>query len=145
MAYYYKLWDYLKKHNLSQNDLQRMANISQPTITKMRYNKSVSVSTLNAIVEALGCDFKDVVSVYPPKESVTYELIRDSGVDYSKLRTALQEYMKSNNFSPNGVALKTALSKSTVISFLNNNTITANSIEKLMTLEDFPPLEEFLL
>ena len=145
MAYYNKLWDYLEKHHLSQNDLMHLSSISQTTITNMRNNKSVSVHTLHSIAIALNCDFKDIVSAYPPENKGIDALVRERGVDFVNLRNALSHYMNNNNLKISEIAHDTTLSVNTVKSFLRGNDISDKSVKKLLTLKGFPIIDEFLL
>ena len=60
---YNRLWKLLIDKGMRKNDLQKIANISPSTITKMGHNETVTTETLIKICVALECTMDDIVEV----------------------------------------------------------------------------------
>ena len=58
---YKKLWKLLIDKDMKKKDLQRKADISWTTITKMSKNEKVSLDILMKICETLHCDVGDIM------------------------------------------------------------------------------------
>lgn len=60
MIVYDKLWETLKKKNISQYKLIKTYHISTGQLDRLRKNGNVSTYTLNQLCEILGCDLSDI-------------------------------------------------------------------------------------
>lgn len=65
MLQYYRLFDYLRKHNIRQKDLLNEKIISSGTLQKLRNNESVNTSILTTLCDYLNCDLTDIVEYVP--------------------------------------------------------------------------------
>lgn len=135
--YYYKLWNLLDKKNISQNELQKMTGISQPTFTKMRKGQSVTVDTLEKIVTALHCDFGDIITVNPDCEQKPSQVGFSYETTMLAIQDSLKEYMENHNMSILEVSKLTSLSLNTIKSCLSGNNISSRSLLKLNRLNGF--------
>ena len=57
---YNKLWKLLIDRNLKKGDLQKLAEISSSTITKLAKNETVTTDTLLKVCRALNCSLDDI-------------------------------------------------------------------------------------
>lgn len=60
---YKKLWLLLKERNLKKKDLQKIANISSTSVTKLAKDETVRTDTLDKICLALQCDISDIMEI----------------------------------------------------------------------------------
>jgi putative transcriptional regulator len=60
---YRKLWDLLDFSQLNRSDLQKVIEVSSPTMTKLARNEVVSMDVILRICHALHCDISDVMEV----------------------------------------------------------------------------------
>ena len=60
---YKKLWKLLIDKDMKKKDLQRVAGISNPTITKLGKNEVVRTDVLEKICRALECDISDIMEM----------------------------------------------------------------------------------
>lgn len=60
---YKKLWKLLIDKDLKKKDLQRLANISNYSISKLNRGDNVTTDILAKICKALGCDVGDIMEV----------------------------------------------------------------------------------
>lgn len=60
---YDKLWDRLKFSQLDRAELQSLAGISAPTMTRLIKNEMVAMDTMVRICSVLHCDIGDVMEV----------------------------------------------------------------------------------
>ena len=60
-ASYKKLWKILVDKDMSKASLQKTANLSAGTMTKMRRGEDVSMEALRKVCIALDCNIGDVV------------------------------------------------------------------------------------
>ena len=66
---YNKLWKLLIDKNLGKGQLRKLAELSPNTLTKMRKEQMVSMSSLCRICETLQVNLSDIVEYTPePKE-----------------------------------------------------------------------------
>ena len=65
MLQYYRLFDYLRKHNIRQKDLLNEKIISSGTLQKLRNNESVNTSILTTLCDYLKCDLTDIMEYIP--------------------------------------------------------------------------------
>lgn len=135
--YYYKLWRLLDKRRISQNQLQIITGISQPTFTKMRKGQSVTVDTLEKIATALNCDIGDIITVKPEKKQEASQAMFSYDAAMLVIQETLKEYMNKHNMSVLEIAKTTSLSVNTIRSCLNGNNISSRSLLKLNRLEGF--------
>lgn len=68
-ASYKKLWKILVDKDMSKASLQKMANLSAGTMTKMRRGEDISMEALRKVCIALDCNIGDVVEFV--REDVT--------------------------------------------------------------------------
>ena len=67
---YKKLWKLLIDKDMKKKDLQREADISWTTLTKMSKNEKVSLDMLMKICEALHCNIGDIMDILPDADKV---------------------------------------------------------------------------
>lgn len=60
MIIYNKLWDTLKKRNISQYKLINAYGISTGQLDRLRKNESVSTNTLDTLCDILDCTLYDI-------------------------------------------------------------------------------------
>ncbi len=60
MIVYDKLWDFLKKNNVTQYRLISLG-ISHSTLTRLKRNKPVSTETIDKLCTILECKIEDIV------------------------------------------------------------------------------------
>ncbi len=65
---YNRLWKLLVDKKMSKSDLRKAVEMSPQTLTKMRRDEPVTLSTLERICRVLNSDFGDIVQ-YIPDES----------------------------------------------------------------------------
>ena len=73
MIVYDRLWETLKKRNISQYRLIKEYRISSGQLDRLRKNSSVSTHTLNQLCEILDCELSDIVDYQKnkPKTDLT--------------------------------------------------------------------------
>ena len=59
---YDKLWKLLIDKKISVAKLRKVANIAPNTMTKLRRDKSVNLTILGRICNALNCDYGDIMT-----------------------------------------------------------------------------------
>ena len=62
---YDRLWKLLVDKKMSKSDLRKAVAMSPQTLTKMRRDEPVTLSTLERICRVLNCDFGDIVQYLP--------------------------------------------------------------------------------
>ena len=65
---YNKLWKLLVDKKMSKSDLRKKAEIAPNTMTKLRRDEEVSLTTLSKICKTLNADFGDIVEYVPDAE-----------------------------------------------------------------------------
>ena len=60
MITYDKLWDFMKKHNVSQYRLIT-EGISHSTLTRLKRNESVTTDTIDKLCIILDCNVEDIL------------------------------------------------------------------------------------
>ena len=65
MVSYKKLWKLLIDKEMNKTDLRNATGISSATMAKMTNSEEVTMSVLNRICDALGCNIGDVVDFVP--------------------------------------------------------------------------------
>lgn len=69
MAISYKnLWKLLIDRDMKKKDLQKLADISAASITKLGKNENVNTEIIAKICTALKCDVSDIMEVIPDTE-----------------------------------------------------------------------------
>lgn len=63
-----KLWKLLIDRDMKKKDLQKFANISSSSISKISRNEHVSIDVLLKICSALNVDIGDIMEFVPKKE-----------------------------------------------------------------------------
>ena len=67
MVVYDRLWEYLKRFQVSQYRLM-VSGLSHSTITRLKRNQAVSTETLGKICRILECRLEDIAEYVPDKE-----------------------------------------------------------------------------
>ncbi len=62
MIVYDKLWDTMKKRDISQYKLIHSYGISPSQITRLKRNESVSTHTIDVFCQILNCDISDIMT-----------------------------------------------------------------------------------
>ena len=65
---YNRLWKLLVDKKMSKSDLRKAVEMSPQTLTKMRRDEPITLSTLERICRVLNTDFGDIVEYIPDKE-----------------------------------------------------------------------------
>ena len=69
MAISYKnLWKLLIDRDMKKKDLQKLADMSAASITKLGKNENVNTEIIAKICTALKCDVSDIMEVIPDTE-----------------------------------------------------------------------------
>lgn len=66
---YNKLWKLLVDKKMSQSDFRKAVDLSPNTLTKMRKDEPITLTTLERVCKVLGADFGDIVEYIPDKHS----------------------------------------------------------------------------
>ncbi len=66
---YKKLWKLLIDRDMKKKDLIAKSGISQPSVTKLGHNESVSSDILVKICSALHCEFDEIMEIVPEKDA----------------------------------------------------------------------------
>lgn len=72
---YNRLWKLLVDKKMSKSDLRKAVEMSPQTLTKMRRDEPVTLSTLERICRVLNSDFGDIVQYIPDENSESRESI----------------------------------------------------------------------
>ncbi len=72
---YNRLWKLLIDKKLSKSDLRKAVEMSPQTLTKMRRDEPVTISTLERICRVLDSDFGDIVQYIPDEHDKNSENI----------------------------------------------------------------------
>lgn len=65
---YNKLWKLLVDKKMSQSDFRKAVDLSPNTLTKMRKDEPITLTTLERVCKFLGADFGDIVEYIPDKQ-----------------------------------------------------------------------------
>lgn len=65
---YNKLWKLLVDKKMSQSDFRKAVDLSPNTLTKMRKDEPITLTTLERVCKVLGADFGDIVEYIPDKQ-----------------------------------------------------------------------------
>lgn len=65
---YNRLWKLLVDKKMSKSDLRKAVEISPQTLTKMRRDEPITLTTLERICRVLNSDFGDIVEYIPNEE-----------------------------------------------------------------------------
>ena len=135
-VFYHKLWDMMKKKNVTNKELVEQLNMSSATLTKLRKNQFVSLDTLDRIREYLECDYGDIIA--------SVSAMAGGEVNWSKeeapikanyvYRIALIWYMERAKLTVQDVASTTTLALNTVKDFLKGKDLSLRSILKFSGL-----------
>ena len=69
MISYYKLWETMKKNNITQYKLIKDYNISTGLLSRLRANEHTSTHTLDMLCSILKCNVEDIVPYISDNES----------------------------------------------------------------------------
>lgn len=64
MIKYDKLWETMKKRNVTQYDLYTYYNVNRSQINRLRHNKNVEVNTIDRLCNILHCNVEDIMQHY---------------------------------------------------------------------------------
>lgn len=62
---YNKLWKLLVDKKMSQSDFRKAVSISPNTLTKMKKDEPITLTTLERMCKVLDADFGDIVEYIP--------------------------------------------------------------------------------
>ena len=65
---YNKLWKLLVDKKMSQSDFRKAVSISPNTLTKMKKDEPITLTTLERMCRVLGVDFGDIVEYIPDQQ-----------------------------------------------------------------------------
>ena len=65
---YNRLWKLLVDKKMSKSDLRKVVEMSPQTLTKMRRDEPITLTTLERICRVLNSDFGDIVEYIPNEE-----------------------------------------------------------------------------
>ena len=65
---YNKLWKLLVDKKMSQSDFRKAVDLSPNTLTKMRKDEPITLTTLERVCKGLGADFGDIVEYIPDEQ-----------------------------------------------------------------------------
>lgn len=65
---YNRLWKLLVDKKMSKSDLRKAVEMSPQTLTKMRRDEPITLSTLERICRVLNTDFGDIVEYIPDRD-----------------------------------------------------------------------------
>ena len=65
---YSRLWKLLVDKKMSKSDLRKAVEMSPQTLTKMRRDEPITLTTLERICRVLNSDFGDIVEYIPNEE-----------------------------------------------------------------------------
>lgn len=65
---YNKLWKLLVDKKMSQSDFRKAVDLSPNTLTKMRKDEPITLTTLERVCKVLGADFGDIVEYIPDEQ-----------------------------------------------------------------------------
>lgn len=68
MIVYNKLWETMKKKNITQYKLIHEYNVSPGQITRLKRNQNVNTHTINMLCEILHCPVEDIMEYIPSEE-----------------------------------------------------------------------------
>ena len=68
MILYDKLWETMKKKNISQYKLMKDYGYSRGQLDRLRKNENVSTYTLNHLCKLLECRLEDIAEYIPDEE-----------------------------------------------------------------------------
>lgn len=69
---YDKLWYVLAEKNITLQEMRDDIKIGGSTVTRLNRNESVTLETIGAICEYLGCNIQDVVEIQCNPEMVEF-------------------------------------------------------------------------
>ena len=62
MISYDKLWETMKKKNITQYDLYTHYNVRRSQLDRLRHNKNVEVNTIDKLCNILHCSVEDIMT-----------------------------------------------------------------------------------
>lgn len=65
---YNRLWKLLVDKKMSKSDLRKAVEMSPQTLTKMRRDEPITLTTLERICRVLNSDFGDIVEYIPDED-----------------------------------------------------------------------------
>lgn len=65
---YNRLWKLLVDKKMSKSDLRKAVEMSPQTLTKMRRDEPITLTTLERICRVLNSDFGDIVQYIPDED-----------------------------------------------------------------------------
>lgn len=71
MIAYNKLWETMKKKNITQYKLIKDYHFSTGQLTRLRKNEHISTHTIDMLCSILKCNVEDILTYYPYEISAT--------------------------------------------------------------------------
>lgn len=68
MISYNKLWKTMEQKEITKYQLVHKHNFSQSTITRLRKNEPVNITTIEELCKVLNCKIQDIVEYIPDNE-----------------------------------------------------------------------------
>lgn len=65
MIRYDRLWETMKKRNITQYALYTHYNVNRSQINRLRQNKNVEVNTIDKLCNILNCRVEDIMEHFP--------------------------------------------------------------------------------
>ena len=65
MISYVRLWETMRRRNITQYMLIHQYHVSPAQITRLKRNESVSTNTIDMFCEILGCEVEDIMQYIP--------------------------------------------------------------------------------
>lgn len=65
MIKYDKLWETMKKREITQYDLYTHYNVNRSQLDRLRKNKNVQINTIDKLCNILNCEVEEIMTHYP--------------------------------------------------------------------------------
>lgn len=65
MIKYDKLWETMKKREITQYDLYTHYNVNRSQLDRLRKNKNVQINTIDKPCNILNCEVEEIMTHYP--------------------------------------------------------------------------------
>lgn len=71
MIKYDKLWETMKKRNISQYDLYTHYNVNRSQLNRLRHNQNIETNTIDKLCNILQCNVEDIMTHYADENTFT--------------------------------------------------------------------------
>ena len=86
MIAYNKLWETMKKKNITQYKLIKDYHFSTGQLTRLRSNEHISTHTIDMLCSILKCNVEDILTYYPDEASDTPNIDTQPSPSYSEIK-----------------------------------------------------------